>query len=244
MADCLQRRVVCLVGATGGIGSATARLFASDAGTSLICMDRSEVSPDVLAREIGATAHAIDVTNETSVNSAFDAARKVAPQLDVLVITAGIVENESISSLTLDRWHAILGVNLTGSFLVAKAALPWLVDGGRIIFLASLAGRTGGVLTGPAYAASKGGVESLAKALARELAPRRITVNCVAPGAVETAMILTHTPERRAAMVAGTPLRRMAAPDEIAATIGFLAGKSAGFITGAVVPVNGGVRMD
>jgi len=110
--------------------------------------------------------------------------------------------------------------------------------------IGSLAGRTGGVLTGIAYAASKGGIESLTKSLANELAPRRITVNCVAPGGVDTPMLAQNPPEQKARLAAATPLGRMAAPDEIAATIAFLASEHAAFITGAVIPVNGGIRMD
>jgi NAD(P)-dependent dehydrogenase (short-subunit alcohol dehydrogenase family) len=108
----------------------------------------------------------------------------------------------------------------------------------------SLAGRTGGVLTGTAYSVSKGGLESLTKSVAQELAPRRITVNCVAPGGVDTPMRAKNSPEGLAALRAAAPLKRMATPDEIAAVIAFLASEDAGFMTGAVVPVNGGLRMD
>lgn len=237
-------RSICIVGAAGGIGSATARYFQTEPDAALICMDRAEASPETFAATVGGSGIAIDVADEASVEAAFARARASASRLDVLVVASGIVDDAKTATLTHARWKHIVDTNLTGCFLVAKAALPWLADGGRIVFLASLAGRTGGVLTGAAYAASKGGLESYAKSLATELAPRAITVNCVAPGAVDTAMIRTHSAERQASMVAGTPLRRMALPEEIAATIGFLASKDAGFITGAVVPVNGGTRMD
>ena len=138
----------------------------------------------------------------------------------------------------------VLAVNLTGPFLCCKLARDWLVDGGRIVLLGSLAGRTGGVLTGTAYAVSKGGIESLTKSVAQELAPRCITVNCVAPGGVDTPLLARSSPESLAAMTAATPLKRMAAPDEIAAAVSYLAGDGAAFVTGAVLPVNGGLRMD
>lgn len=143
-----------------------------------------------------------------------------------------------------DRWDEVLAVNLTGPFLCCQAAQDWLVDGGRIVLVGSLAGRTGDVVTGTAYAVSKGGVESLTKSLAQELAPRRITVNCVAPGGVDTPMLAQNSPEAQEALRAATPLKRMATADEIASAILFLASEGAAYITGAVLPVNGGVRMD
>lgn len=234
-------RVVCVVGARGGIGAASVAQFRSQPATQVVSMDRAvgDASGDV-----SEPFYAIDLSKAVDVEAAFAAARREHPKLDALVLAAGIVDSERVATLGLDRWQQIIDVNLTGCFLAVKSALPWLRDGGRIVFISSLAGRTGGVLTGPAYAASKGGLESFAKSLATELAPRRITVNCVAPGAVETEMIRTHTPERRSAMVAGTPLKRMALPEEIAAAVSFLASSEAAFITGTVLPVNGGVRMD
>ena len=111
-------------------------------------------------------------------------------------------------------------------------------------YLAGFSDMLGGVITGTAYAASKGGIEALTKSIAQELAPRNITVNCVAPGAVETPMLAAHPPERKAAMSASTPLKRMAQPEEIAAAVAYLLAEDAGFTTGAVLAVNGGLRMD
>jgi len=197
-----------------------------------------------LARETGGIAVPVDITDETAVLAAFARARAAAGGLYGLVLAAGVVDNGKLADLDLRQWTAILTVNLTGPFLCCLAAKDWLVDGGRIVTLGSLAGRTGGVITGTAYAASKGGVESLTKSMAQELAPRAITVNCVAPGAVETPMLAAHPPERKAAMSAATPLKRMATPDEIAAAVSYLLGPDAGFTTGAVLAVNGGLRMD
>jgi NAD(P)-dependent dehydrogenase (short-subunit alcohol dehydrogenase family) len=161
-----------------------------------------------------------------------------------LVVASGILDLEKMSTLSTDRWNKVMAVNLTGPFLCCKAARTWLIDGGRIVMLGSLAGRTGGVLTGTAYAASKGGVESLTKSVANELAPRRITVNCIAPGGVDTPMLAQNPAEQKAKLAAATPLGRMATADEIAATVVFLASEQAAFITGAVIPINGGIRMD
>jgi 3-oxoacyl-[acyl-carrier protein] reductase len=186
----------------------------------------------------------IDLADVSSIEMAFAAARREAPRLDALVLAAGILDLEKLAGTSLERWNRVLAVNLTGPFLCCKLARDWLVDGGRIVMVGSLAGRTGGVLTGTSYAVSKGGLESLTKSLAQEFAPRRITVNCVAPGGVETPMLAQNSPEGLAALRAAAPLKRMASADEIAAMIAFLASDDAAFVTGAVVPVNGGLRMD
>jgi NAD(P)-dependent dehydrogenase (short-subunit alcohol dehydrogenase family) len=224
-------KTACVVGARGGIGSATARR-----------LERSGFSK-VLRMDLDGPIR-IDLGDAASVEAGFAAARREAPRLDALVIASGILDLEKLATSTLDNWNRVLAINLTGPFLCCKLAREWLNDGGRIVLVGSLAGRTGGVLTGTAYAASKGGIESLAKSAAQELAPRRITVNCVAPGGVDTPMLARNSPEKLAAMSAAAPLKRMASPEEVAAVIAFLAGEEAGFITGAVVPVNGGLRMD
>lgn len=233
-----------IIGAAGGIGAAIARRAAADGAAPLLLMDRDRAALDPVAAETGGIALSVDVSDAASVTAAFDAARARAPALHALVVAAGVVDNGKLDDLTPARWTEILTINLTGTFLCCLAARDWLADGGRIVTLGSLAGRTGGVITGTAYAASKGGVEALTKAMAQELAPRAITVNCVAPGAVETPMLAAHSPERKAAMSAATPLKRMAQPREVAAAVAWLLDADAGFTTGAVIPVNGGLRMD
>ncbi len=197
-----------------------------------------------IAAETGGHTIGIDITDRTSVGDAFAQARQTVPELYGLVLAAGVVDNGKLADLEADRWDAIVSVNLTGPFLCCLAARDWIIDGGRIVTLGSLAGRTGGVITGTAYAASKGGIEALTKSMAQELATRRITVNCVAPGAVETPMLAAHPPERKAAMSAATPLKRMGQPSEIAAAVAYLLHADAAFTTGSVLAVNGGLRMD
>jgi len=224
-------KAACVIGATGGIGSAVVRAL-RQAGWS-----------PVLELDLNGPI-AIDVTEEASVERAFAQARREASSIGLLVVASGILDLEKLPTLSAERWNKVMAVNLTGPFLCCKAARTWLADGGRIVMLGSLAGRTGGVLTGTAYAASKGGVESLTKSVANELAPRRITVNCIAPGGVDTPMLAQNSVEQKAKLAAATPLGRMATPDEIAAAVLFLASEQAAFITGAVLPVNGGIRMD
>ncbi len=236
-------RAACIVGAGGGIGAAIVRRFAADGWSPLLLMDRPGAA-DAIARETGGHAVPIDLARPDTVAPAFAAARALAPRIGALVLASGVVDNGKLAALTKARWDEIIAINLTGPFLCLAAAREWIADGGRIVTLGSLAGRTGGVLTGTAYAASKGGIESMTKSVAQELAPRAITANCVAPGIVDTPMLAAHTPERRAGMAASVPLMRMGLPDEIAATIAFLCSDGAGYLTGTVIPVNGGLRMD
>lgn len=240
----MAQQAVAIVGAAGGIGTAITRRLCKDGYTPLVLMDRPGPALDAMAAETGGQAIGIDLMDSASVSQAFAQARKQIPALHGLVLAAGVVDNGKLADLDEARWSEILSVNLTGTFLCCLAAQDWIADAGRIVTLGSLAGRTGGVITGTAYAASKGGVESLTKSMAQELAPRGITVNCVAPGAVETPMLAAHPPERKAAMSASTPLRRMGQPNEIAAAVSYLVGPDAGFTTGSVMAVNGGLRMD
>jgi NAD(P)-dependent dehydrogenase (short-subunit alcohol dehydrogenase family) len=224
-------KAACVIGATGGIGSAVVRALRRDEWSPVLELDRDGPI-------------AVDVSDEGSVERAFAQARREVRSIGLLVIASGILDLNKLSTLSAARWNEVIAVNLTGPFLCCEAAQTWLSDGGRIVLLGSLAGRTGGVLTGTAYAASKGGIESLTKSIANELAPRRITVNCVAPGGVDTPMLAQNSAEQTAKLAAATPLGRMATADEIAAAVMFLASEQAAFITGAVIPVNGGIRMD
>lgn len=238
-----SRRTAVVVGAFGGIGAATvARLVAE--GWEVLALDR----PQALADGSGAAmTREIDVADPASVARSFAAvAEHVARTgpIDLLAICSGIVDSEKAGTVSLDHWQTMLATNLTGPFLCCQHSYPLLRDGGRIVLLGSLAGRTGGVLTGAAYAATKGGLESLAKSMAQELAARRITVNVVAPGAIDTPMLRAHSTERKQGMAASTPLKRLGQPQEIAAAILYLASEDAGFVTGTVLHVNGGIRMD
>jgi len=224
-------RAACIVGAQGGIGRAIVERLGRDGWQLIIGMD--------LDGPI-----AIDVTDERSIDAAFARAKTQAENLNLLVVASGIIDQTPTPALSRERWSRVLAVNLTGTFLCCRAAFDWLADGARVVLIGSLSGRTGGGITGVAYAVSKGGVETLAKGLARELAPRKITVNCIAPGAVDTAMFASNDARGQAAMIEATPLKRLGKPEEIAGVVAFLASDDAGFITGATIGVNGGLRMD
>ncbi|MGE0501696.1 MAG: SDR family NAD(P)-dependent oxidoreductase [Rhizobiaceae bacterium] len=226
-----MNRAACVVGASGGIGKAIVARLERDGWSPVLCMSLGDGID-------------IDVRDQGSVRTAFAAGRNRSPELGLLVIATGIVDQTSTDRLSLERWNEVLAINLTGPFLCCREGVDWLADGARIVLLGSLSAKTGGGLTGAAYAVSKGGVATLSKALARELAPRRITVNCVEPGGVETPMLATNDPAALRAMVDATPLRRSAMPEEIAGAVAFLASRDAAFITGTSVAVNGGLRMD
>lgn len=236
----MTSRLIAVVGGASGIGAATARALAA-AGDRVVIMDCDATGAATLAAKIGASAVTIDVTDPASVEQAFNT---LQGPLHGLVVSSGVVDTGKLADLDLARWTAVLNVNLTGVFLCCRAASPKLMDGGRIVTLGSLAGRTGGVITGAAYAASKAGVEALTKSMAQELAPRAITVNCISPGAIETPMTAVHPPEAKVRYNTMVPLRRHGLAEEVAAAIIFLLSDGASYCTGTVIPVNGGVRMD
>jgi 3-oxoacyl-[acyl-carrier protein] reductase len=234
---------VCIVGATGGIGSATARMLAAQ-GVALVLMDRASPALEALARELGAKAESLDFREPSGISPALARARAAHARIAGLAVTSGIVDTAKLGTLSLAQWEEVLRVNLTGTFLALQASAEWIVDGGAIVATSSLAAATGGVITGTAYAASKAGIEAMTKSVAQELAARGIRANCVSPGAIDTPMTQGHPPERKRAFDAAVPLKRHGHADEVAATICFLLSKGAGYITGAIVPVNGGFRME
>jgi NAD(P)-dependent dehydrogenase (short-subunit alcohol dehydrogenase family) len=237
-------RSACIVGAGGGIGRATAAALHAAGYDPLLLMDLPGPDLDRVAAQTGTTPIPIDLRDPARIKAAFDAGRRLVPKLDALVLVSGIVENHNVGNMTPDLWASILAVNLTGPFVCVQTADGWLADGGRVVLLGSLSGRQAGGVTGPAYAASKGGIEGLTKNFARYFLPRRITVNTVAPGPIDTPMLDAHPPERMKALADTIPLGRLGRPEEVAALVQFLCSPEAGYITGCILPINGGLRME
>ncbi len=230
-------RSVLVTGGNRGIGLAVARAFA-DAGDLVAVTSRSGEAP------AGLFAVRCDVTDDASVDAAFTEVEARNGPVEVLVANAGITRDTLLLRMSPEDWAEVLDTNLTGSFRVAKRAAKGMLRArrGRLVFISSVVGMLGSA--GQAnYAASKAGLVGLARSLARELGSRGITANVVAPGFVDTDMTAALDDERKAAIRAQIPLGRYAEPAEVAAVVQFLASEEAGYVTGALVPVDGGLGM-
>ncbi len=232
-------RVVLVTGGNRGIGLATARRFEAD-GHRVAITYRSSPPDDVDAL----TAVSCDVTDPIQVDAAFAEVESELGPVEVLVSNAGITRDQLLLRMGEDAFTEVLDTNLTGGFRVAKRALKPMMRSrwGRIIFVSSVVGM-GGQAGQANYAASKAGLIGLGRSLAREFASRQVTVNMVAPGPIATEMIEALDESQRESILAAVPLSRIGQPEEVAATIAFLASDEAGYITGAVVPVDGGLSM-
>ena len=237
--DGADGRVVLVTGGNRGIGLATAKRFQA-AGHRVAITSRSGRADD----DAGLTVVTCDVTDGDSVDSAVDAVEDALGPVEILVSNAGITRDGLVLRMKDEDFTDVLDANLTGGFRVARRVVKGMMRArfGRIVFVSSVVG-LGGQAGQANYAASKAGLIGLARSLAKEFASRNITVNVVAPGPIETDMMAALTDDQRAAMRSMVPLGRLGATDEIAAAIAFLASEEAGYITGTVLPVDGGLSM-
>lgn len=232
-----QPRSVLVTGGNRGIGRAIAEAFLAG-GDKVAVTTRSGGAPE------GALDLRCDITDPEAVEAAFKAAEEAHGPVEVLVANAGITHDTLLLRMSEADWASVIDTNLTGSFRLAKRAAKGMLRQrrGRIIFISSVVGLLGS--PGQAnYAASKAGLVGMARSLARELGSRSITANVVAPGYVETDMTAVLTDEQREAIKGQVPLARYAAPEEVAAAVTWLAGDGAAYVTGAVIPVDGGLGM-
>ncbi|GAA5014105.1 3-oxoacyl-[acyl-carrier-protein] reductase [Kitasatospora paranensis] len=235
-------RSVLVTGGNRGIGLAIALSFA-EGGDKVAVTSRSGEVPAELAA-YGAIAVKCDITDAGQVDAAFTEIEEKHGPVEVLVANAGITKDTLLLRMSEDDFTSVLDTNLTGAFRVVKRASAKMLRArkGRVVLISSVVGLLGS--PGQAnYAASKSGLVGFARSLARELGSRNITINVVAPGFVDTDMTAVLSDERRKEIVAGVPLGRYAQPAEVAAAVRFLASDEAAYITGAVVPVDGGLGM-
>jgi NAD(P)-dependent dehydrogenase (short-subunit alcohol dehydrogenase family) len=237
----LGGKVVLLVGGAGSIGRVTGQTLAAE-GATVVVADAGERPGDVPSEQF----FSVDVTDPGSVDVMIDAVVKRYGRIDVLVALAGVYQAGAVVDLEPDDWDRLFSVNLKGTFLVCRRVVPHMLTGrfGRIICIASLAGQVGGVVAGAHYAASKAGVLSLVKSLAKQVDGRVVTVNAVSPGPVKSAMTDDWPRADREKMATAIPVGRFATPQEVADVVTFLASPRAAYIHGARIDVNGGALMD
>jgi 3-oxoacyl-[acyl-carrier protein] reductase len=231
-------RSVLVTGGNRGIGLAIARAFVGQ-GDQVAVTHRGSGAPE------GLFGVKCDVTDAEAVDGAFTAIEAEQGPVEILVANAGITDDTLLLRMSEEQFTRVIDANLTGSYRVAKRAASKMIrplKRGRIIFISSVVGLSGsaGQVN---YAASKAGLVGMARSIARELGSRSITANVVAPGFVDTEMTAVLSEERKKQILASVPLGRYASPEEVAGVVTWLAGESAGYVTGAVIPVDGGLGM-
>lgn len=242
----MSRKIVLVTGASRGIGKAIAKRFA-DEGHFVIGTATSKKGAESIGdylSESGGIGRILDVCNHEDIDKLFEEIDSVYGGINVLVNNAGITKDGLLMRMKDEDWASVIDTNLTAVYRMSRRAVRGMMKArqGRIINITSVVGQMGNA--GQAnYAATKAGVEGFSRALAREIGSRGVTVNCVAPGFVETDMTEALDERLVNSMLDAVPIGRMAQPEEIAAAVSFLASDDASYITGAVLAVNGGMYM-
>ena len=235
-------KIALVTGGSRGIGAAVARRLRTDGYTVVINYVNSVETAQALAQELNGLALQADVAHPDQVNAMVAAVLERFGRLDALVCSAGVAWQGLTQDMDDLSYRKIMSTDLDGAFYCCRSALPAMIrqKAGRIVLISSMWGETGGACEA-AYSAAKAGVIGLAKSLAKEVGPSGITVNAVSPGVIDTDMNSHLSPEDLRALAEETPLGRMGRPEEVAAAVSFLCSEDAGFITGADLPVNGGL---
>lgn len=241
----LTGKTALVTGASGGIGSAIARALHAQGATVAISGTRREALDEV-AVALGSRVHVVpcNLADKDAVEALVPAAEAAMGQVDILVNNAGITRDNIFVRLKDEDWDTVIAVDLTAGFRLARAAVRTMMRRryGRIIGITSIVGVTGNAGQGN-YAAAKAGMIGMTKALAQEVASRNVTVNCVAPGFIETAMTSALNDKQRDGILATVPAGRLGASDEIASAVVYLASAEAAYVTGHTLHVNGGMAM-
>ena len=238
-------KTVLLTGATGGIGRKIAEKFHKQ-GATLALTDMNQEKLEALKSQLGdrVFTYTANLTDSDSLNQLAKKAQEDMGKIDILVNNAGITKDGLSMRMTDEQWQAVLDINLTAGFKLSRAVMPSMMKNrfGRIISMASVVGVMGNA--GQAnYAASKGGLISMTKCLARELASRGITANCIAPGFIQTPMTDVLSDEVKKELLRNVPMGRLGTAEDIANAVLFLASEEASYITGQTLNINGGMIM-
>ena len=236
-----MERVVLITGGNRGIGLATAKVFAAKGNK--VAITYRDTPPDGM-EDFGIHSYSCDVTDEEHIDKTFKEVEETLGTVEILIANAGITRDSLAARTSSADFSEVLDTNLTGAFRTAKKALRGMMKNrwGRVIFVSSLSGRIGQIGQS-SYAASKAALVGLSRSLAKEYASRDITVNVVAPGAIKTDMLEKLSENQINEYIKSIPLGRLGKPEEIGEIIAFLSSEHASYITGSVIPVDGGLYM-
>lgn len=234
-------QTVLITGGSRGIGAAMARLFSEKGWRVAFTYLKSEEKALDLSRETGALALRCDVKSEANTAAMAEQALKQFGHLDALICNAGISYTGLLQDMTADQWDELFAVHVRGSFLATRAFLPGMISrqSGSILYISSMWGQVGASCEA-AYSACKAALIGLGKAMAKEVGPSGVRVNCLCPGVIQTDMLREYSREDLQVLADDTPLCRLGTPEDIARAAFFLSSKDASFITGQVLGVNGG----
>ena len=242
----MKKKIVLVTGASGGIGSACARELAQKGYTVLVHANQNLAAAQALADELraqGMDAHALccDLSDSAAVSAMCNEILALYHHVDAMVLCAGVSHTGLLTDMTDAQWHRVMDVNVSGSFYLIRALAPGMVShrSGSIVTISSMWGRSGASCEA-AYSASKAAIIGLTQALAKELGPSGVRVNCIAPGVIDTKMMDEHSEETKQILAEETPLGRLGTGEDVARAVAFLLSDGACFITGQTLGVDGG----
>ena len=240
----LDGKTAIVTGAARGMGKAISHTLAAQ-GASVAMVDIDESRVNSVATEIGARAYVADLSNAAHIRSLASTIDRDFGRVDILVNNAGICPRLPFNTSTEEDWDRLMDVNAKSQFLLIQAVAPAMkrCGGGRVINMASSAGRVGAINNASIYSGAKGAIVMFSKSIARELAADGILVNCIAPGEIDTDMMKGLSAADLAGVVSGIPRKRLGRPDEVAALVAFLASDECSYCTGATFDINGGLFM-